>query len=236
MSNGETGQISTITRAEVRVVAGRHPFEIAHTDAIQRHWLDQVGKNPSLFNGGFFLTTEVASGNGEFSATYQQTDYASFLFWRDHPRLQAEYCHVFPVALITGDDNRVIYGRMAKHTAGSGKIYPPAGSIGPEDVVNGMVDLVGNMIREVREETGLVLSTDQAADCWIKIELPGFVALLKRFHLPHSSEEVSAQIRANLPSLAEQELDQVYTFGPGEVHPDMTEFFRIFQQRAESRL
>jgi len=59
-------------------------------------------------------------------------------------------------------DGAIIAVRMSEHTANPGQVYCAAGSLDEGDVVEGRCDLLGNMLREVREETGLELSADDA--------------------------------------------------------------------------
>ena len=52
--------------------------------------------------------------------------------------------------------------RMAAHTVNAGRVYFAAGSFEPSDFRDGLVDADGNMVREVREETGLDIAGARA--------------------------------------------------------------------------
>jgi 8-oxo-dGTP pyrophosphatase MutT (NUDIX family) len=227
-------RITRIGRVEVRLAPGRHPIEEDYGAEIEAYWQHRIQEKPEMFDGPFFLTTSKDIGIDAFTGIYQQTNFSAFLYWRSRPDLWEQYSHVFSIGLITCSDNRVIFGRMAPHTASAGKIYPPAGSIGPEDIVGGLVDFHGNIKREVAEETGLSLSDEMAEDHWTAVELPGLTALLKRFYHPYTSSEIIERINQSLPELDERELDGIFAFGPGEVHAEMSDIFRVFQLHGSS--
>ena len=56
---------------------------------------------------------------------------------------------------VRASDGAFLLGVMDAHTANAGKIYFPAGIADRSDVVGETVDLAGNVMREVAEETGL---------------------------------------------------------------------------------
>ena len=86
---------------------------------------------------------------------FLQTDFASFLAWRDWGFPEAGVTNCFSMGALRTSDGAWLMGVMAPHTAGAGKIYFPAGTPDPGDIVDGRVDLAGSVIREVAEETGL---------------------------------------------------------------------------------
>jgi 8-oxo-dGTP pyrophosphatase MutT (NUDIX family) len=129
-------------------------FAERHADAIAAHWERVIPHNQRLWNGPQFLFTDVSCEGGVLSATGHRTDYATFLYWRDHDR-DGSAVHVTGSSLPVTADGAIVAARMAAHTSNAGKHYFPAGSLDPDDVKDGRIDITANIRREMAEETGL---------------------------------------------------------------------------------
>ena len=86
--------------------------------------------------------------------TAHRTDYATFLYWRDHRR-DGSAVHITGSSLPVTADGALLAARMAAHTSNAGKLYFPAGSLDPADMAGDRIDITANIRRELAEETGL---------------------------------------------------------------------------------
>lgn len=219
-----------IQNIEARIEPGMHLLDRLYADKIADHWKKEVGKNPHLFNGEFYLSIGYGIKNGRFIVTQRRTCYATFLYWYRNKVAMPGVANVFSIAAMVCNDDKIIVGQMADHTINGGKLFLPAGSISDDDRVGTSLDYEGCMVREVAEETGIVLEAHQGEPCYMMIEMEGMIALIKRYHLPQTSETLIKQIRSNLPHLPEQELTDVCAFSPGELDERMPDFLREFQK------
>ena len=80
---------------------------------------------------------------------------ASFIAWRDWGFPDRAVRNCFAAGAIRASDGAFVLGVMGPQTANAGKIYFPAGTPDPGDVVGQEVDLAGSVRREIAEETGL---------------------------------------------------------------------------------
>ncbi|MFO1091017.1 MAG: NUDIX hydrolase [Hyphomicrobiales bacterium] len=124
---------------------------------IDRHWEALLQTKPWLWNGRVLLTLEaVIDDAAVLRATLAETDFASFVAWRDWGWPDRGVRNTFGSPIILSSDRALLYGRMGAGTANAGKVYPPGGSLEPGDVLpDGSVDVHGSIVRELAEETGL---------------------------------------------------------------------------------
>ena len=127
---------------------------------------------------------------------YLETDFASFIAWRDWDfpdgavsTTRSARCVVSMAASV---------GVMGAHTANAGKIYFPAGTPDPDDVVGERVDLAGNIWRELAEETGLAGADVVAEAGWLCVLAGPRIALVKILRARETAEALRARIRAHL--------------------------------------
>ena len=90
----------------------------------------------------------------------------------------------FAMGALRGNDGGFVLGEMAPHTANAGKIYFPAGTPDPTDVTSGTVDLVGSVMREVFEETGLTSADFVPEPGWVTVLAGPRIAHMKVLTAP----------------------------------------------------
>lgn len=129
-------------------------FATRNRDAIAAHWQRAIPQNQRLWNGPQFLFTDVVCAGGVLSGIGHRTDFSTFLYWRDHAR-DGSAVHIAGTSVPVTTDGALLVVRMAAHTANAGKLYFPAGSLDPDDVSDGAIDITTNIGREMAEETGL---------------------------------------------------------------------------------
>jgi 8-oxo-dGTP pyrophosphatase MutT (NUDIX family) len=94
--------------------------------------------------------------NRRLIGRFFETDFASFVAWRDWGWPDRSIFNCFGSAVILSSDGAVLMGRMSARTLNAGKVYPPGGSLEPRDLLgNGEIDVLGSIARELKEETGL---------------------------------------------------------------------------------
>lgn len=224
----EENTIVPIEDVVVRVVDGPLRYETGNRDMIERTWEEEHARNPHLFNGPFYLAETAELGKGIFRAAFQRTQYATLLHWRKDSS-QLRPWHIFGVGVIVSADNCLIAGRMAQRNAVAGRIYFPAGSIDDNDVVDGMVDYDGNMLREVAEETGFDLAEARRDATLQLVTANRSVALFRRFFFDRGADEIVASIRSHIASDAEAELDDVIVVsGAGQMGDATPSYVRAF--------
>ncbi len=108
-----------------------------------------------MWNGRVLLGRNPVFSGDRFSAAYFETDFASFLAWRDWGFPDAAVFNGFGMGALRCADGAFVLGEMGPHTANAGRIYFPSGTPDLDDIRDGMVDISGSVTRELEEETGL---------------------------------------------------------------------------------
>jgi 8-oxo-dGTP pyrophosphatase MutT (NUDIX family) len=183
---------------------------------------------PQLWNGRVLLLRDFEISDATLQGTLFETDYASFIAWRDWGFPDRDVRACFAMGALLSCDGAFVLGVMNAHTAGAGGIYFPSGMLEPRDVVSGRVDFDRNVRREIAEETGL--SVDGiAADSWRVVLAQQRVALIKVFRFHKSAEDMRASILDHLRNEAEPELSDVHIVrAPSDFKPGMLSFVRAF--------
>ena len=99
---------------------------------------------------------------------------------------------------------------MADHTANPGKVYFPAGTPDPDDVLaDGTVDLAGSVLRELEEETGIRGDEVEATDRWIATFAGARTALMREVRAPLPADAIRARVRRFLARETRPELSDI---------------------------
>jgi 8-oxo-dGTP pyrophosphatase MutT (NUDIX family) len=176
--------------------------------AIDAHFAKAVERQPLLWNGRVLLLHRYQIEEGLFRGTYFETDFASFLAWRDFGFPDASTANCFAMAALRSGDGAYLLGRMAAHTANAGKIYFPSGTPDPSDLRNGVVDLERSVLRELAEETGLEF---------------GDVTLGQRWHVVIDGTRIAMMRPSVSRSLAEQLKNQIRVYLQLQRNPEFTD-------------
>lgn len=198
-----------IKSLDLHLRSGIWAFADAEKARIRDHWRKLVDANPKIWNGDVLICTDVALKDGGFTGDFLKTDYASFVAWRDWGWPDKSVCNVFGSAAVLSADRCVLYGRMAGHTLNAGKVYPPGGSLEMKDVTaDGRIDVMGSIIRELEEETGLKAADAEKGEL-LAIFDERRVSVAQVFHFADPAEALAARIRHYLRSGHEDELSDV---------------------------
>ena len=158
--------IHRVTRLDLAFEPWRWPFAEARRGEIDAHFEACRIKTPQLWNGRILLARNPTFIADCFRAQYFETDFASFLAWRDWGFPDVTVFNGFGMGALRGCDGGFVLGEMAAHTANAGKIYFPSGTPDLNDLKSGKVDIEGSVTREVAEETGLTGSDYRQAAYW----------------------------------------------------------------------
>lgn len=184
-----------IDQIDVRLDHHQHPFERQYAAEIAENWQAEVATNPALFNGRVLLHTSLGLVGKRLVGACNEVDYSTLMYWRrNRSSMAAE--HAFANSVLISKDNALIVIRMGKHTASPNLVTFAAGSFEAEDLVDGRVDVDANMIREVREETGILLSSSQRESGYLLFSNNGATAIMRRYWLDDTAENVAQMIDA----------------------------------------
>lgn len=217
------GVVTPFQTIDVRLSEDRHPFEVANKDAIVANWAAEHAANPALFNGVMVLLSGLSLRDGRLTGLCHPVQYATMLFWRKNKGV-AGIEHVFAFPALVSRDNALVAIRMGRHTANAGKVYFAAGSFEPEDFVDGQVDAAGNMVREVREETGLDISAVRTDPQYHVYSVNHATVLFRRYWLDDDADAIAARIERHVAAEAEPEIEGPVVIRAGDAVPaGMTE-------------
>ena len=175
------------------------------------------------------LLHEHAIADRALTGSYFETDFASFLAWRDWGFPDPSTHNAFPQPALLSADGAFLLGVMGDHTANPGHIYFPSGTPDPADVHGDRVDIGASLRRELREETGL-----DAGDFIVD---PGWTAVfdgprIALFRIVRSAEPAALfrqRILANFASVADPELADIRIVrSPVDYDPNMTGYVTAY--------
>src|SRR5690242_18898363 len=143
--------IHRVTALDLKVAPWDWPFAILRRDEIAAHFAERQREKPGLWNGRVLLGRNPRFTDGLFEASYFETDFASLLAWRDWGFPDRTAFNGFGMGALRAADGAFVLGEMAEHTSNAGRIYFPAGTPDPGDVVDGELDIAGSVAREIEE-------------------------------------------------------------------------------------
>lgn len=202
--------IHRVTTLDLAVEAWPWPFARERRAEIDAHFAAEQRKNPALWNGRILLGRNPAFEGERFGAGYFETDFASFLAWRDWGFPDTKVFNGFGVGALLSSDGAFALGEMAQQTANAGRIYFPSGMPDLDDVRNGAVDIAGNVARELQEETGLTPADYQDEARWHCFHNGPVVAMVKVLRVDMPGAALRARIVGNLALQQSPELSDIH--------------------------
>ena len=179
--------------------------------------------------GRVVLASHYSIADRSLAGACFETDFASFLAWRDWNFPDAEAVNVFAMGALRSRDGAFLLGVMGPHTANAGRIYFPAGTPEPDDVADGTLDLAGNVVREVAEETGLAADDYVATPGWHAIPAGRRLALMKVLEADAPARDLQERMRAHIADDKHPELADIRIVrGPADFDPMMPRFVTAF--------
>jgi 8-oxo-dGTP pyrophosphatase MutT (NUDIX family) len=201
--------IQPISGVDLRLTGGSWDFAEAEKTQIAAHWQKLAEDNPRIWNGGVLICHHAELVDGIFHGRFLTSDYAGFVAWRDWGNPGPPVYNAFGSAVVRSRDGALLYGRMAQHTLNAGRIYPPGGSLEPDDVLaDGSVDVMGSIIRELKEETGLEAADAKDGGLLLLHDGPR-IAIAQIYDFDLDATALAAKANAYLATQHEDELDGV---------------------------
>ena len=147
--------IHRVTSLDLPVETWSWPFAEARRAEISAHFAEKQRDKPKMWNGRVLLGRNPVFAGERLSASYFETDFASFLAWRDWGFPDKDVFNGFGMGALRCADGAFVLGEMGQHTSNAGRIYFPSGTPDLDDISDGAVDISGSVARELEEETGL---------------------------------------------------------------------------------
>ena len=177
------------------------------------------------------------------TGAYLETDFASFLAWRDWGFPDRSMRNAFPQAALRAADGAFLLGVMGDHTSNAGAIYFPSGTPDLNDVDGDRVDIDAGLERELTEETGLDADDFTVAPGWTAVFDGPRIALFRVMRSPEPAAAIRRRILANFASVADPELADIrIVHSPADYDPHMTGYVTAYlndvwrRQAADTRL
>ena len=101
------------------------------------HFAEQQREKPKMWNGRVLLGRNPVFAGDRFSASYFETDFASFLAWRDWGFPDKDVFNGFGMGALRCADGAFVLGEMGQHTSNAGRIYFPSGTPDLDDIRDG---------------------------------------------------------------------------------------------------
>jgi 8-oxo-dGTP pyrophosphatase MutT (NUDIX family) len=222
-------EVVPVERLELRFAPRPWPFAKERRADIDAYFAHLRGRKPDLWNGRMLLLHEWALADGLLRGAFLETDFASYIAWRDWGFPDAAVTNCFAQGALRAADGAFLLGVMGAHTAGAGSIYFPSGTPDPDDVNGGMVDLDGSVVRELGEETGLTLDDVAVAPGWHAVLTGPRIALMKPLQAAVPAAELRGRILRHLAGEAVPELADIRIVrGPADLDPRMPAFIAAF--------
>jgi hypothetical protein len=221
--------IVPIDRIEVGFAPFGWAFAETRRDGIAAHFATRRQATPQLWNGRVLLMRGFAIADGTLRGTYFETGFADFLAWRDWDFPDPGIVNCFPMGALRASDGAWLMGVMSNSTANPGRIYFAAGTPDRHDVRGDTVDLVGNILREIREETGLTAPDLMVAPGWHAVVDGQRVAMMKPVEVPFPAQEARMRMLRHLESEAEPELSDIRIVrSASDLDPEMPRFITAY--------
>ncbi|HLL27031.1 MAG TPA: NUDIX hydrolase [Xanthobacteraceae bacterium] len=223
-------RVVAVERLDLRYEPRAWPWAEENRARIDRHFAKARAERPALWNGRVLILHRFAIEAATFRGAYLETDFASFLTWRDEGFADPSVKNCFAAGALRAADGAFLLGRMAKHTANAGKIYFPAGTPDPSDVrPDGAVDLAASVLRELTEETGISAGEIAPAPGWRAVIAGARIALMRPLRSSEPAEKLVARIRAFIAREKQAELEDIVVIrSPADFLPAMPDFVRAY--------
>ncbi len=223
-------EIVALDRVEITCEAWPWRFALERRAEIDRHFAQILRERSGVWNGRILLLNRYAIRACTLRGACFETDYASLCAWREWEFPDRSAYNVFAAAALRGTDGGFLVGQMAPGTANAGMLYFPCGTPEPDDVAaGGVLDLEGNLARELLEETGLPIGPCRCEPGWTMVRDGCYLALLKVVTAPQTAEELRACILQYIAGEKRPEFADIRILrSAADFRPAMPRFVRAY--------
>jgi len=190
--------IHRVATLDLTLVPWTWPFAAENSADVAANFAAQQAKKPSLFNGRVLLMREPQVIGQRLTATYFESDFATYLMWRDFGFPGEGVFAGFGMGALRDAEGIFVMGEMSPHTANAGRVYFPSGTPDPSDLVGDRVDIEGSIVREVGEETGLTPADYTARPEFLCVIAKPAVAIVQVLDLTTSAVAAKQTILDNI--------------------------------------
>ncbi len=221
--------IIPLSRLDLRFEPAPWPFANERRAGIDAHFAELRAEKPEMWNGRVLLLHRGEIADGVLSGAYLETDFASFIAWRDWDFPDKSVRNCFAMAALRSSDGAFLLGVMGSHTATAGQIYFPAGTPDLNDINGDTVDLERGVMRELIEETGLGAAETTPEAGWTATLLGQRLALMKVVQARENAAALRERIRAFLATQTQPELSDIHVVrGLGDLRSTMPAYVAAF--------
>jgi 8-oxo-dGTP pyrophosphatase MutT (NUDIX family) len=229
MSGTRTTVIHRVTAHDLPVQPFAWPFAEARRAEIAAHFAGQQRERPALWNGRVLLGRNPVFSGDRLTASYFETDFASFLSWRDWGFPDPGVFNGFGMGALCCADGAFVLGEMGQHTSNAGRIYFPSGTPDLDDVGDGALDISGSVARELEEETGLAPGDYESDPHWHCVYTGPALAMIRLLRVDMPGEALRERIEANLAAQDQPELSGIHLVrSVRDLSPAMPRFVTAF--------
>jgi 8-oxo-dGTP pyrophosphatase MutT (NUDIX family) len=217
-------RVIRIEKLDLRFEPRPWTFALERRLEIDAHF-EELKKSKPVWNGRVLVMFEHAIDGSILRGSYLETDFASFVAWRDWGFPDKSMRNCFAPAMLQGSDGGYVLGVMGQHTANAGQVYFPCGTPDPSDIREGRVDLESSARRELFEETGISADNLEVDAGWFAVLAGPRIAVMKPMRARESSEALRRRIRDHIAQDKKAELADVHIVrSPADFRPGMAPF------------
>ncbi len=182
---------------------------------VEAHWDEMRRHHPHFFRGPVLSLNSVQRCQEGWFLTTQFTDFAHYLYSREHLGLADPYRVrvVFAAALVVSSDRQLLAGVMGANTARPHWLQSIGGAATWDDVEDGWLHPAQSAAKEFREETGIAVEELSLAKepeiLGCTVDHNGSVAIGVGYLSRLSTRELLAAIDQTWPERSDPELDRV---------------------------
>ena len=222
-------EIRVVDRIDLVVAPRPWAFAEQRRADITAHFAERRRKTPELWNGRILMLGEWQTQGTTWHGTCFEAAFADFVAWHDWGYPDRTVASCFGMGALRGADGAFLLGVMAAHTFNAGRIYFPAGTPDPSDVVDGRLDLAGSVLREVAEETGLGTDDFAVAPGWGAVLAGANIAMMRILTAHQPAVVLRERILAHLARERQPELADIRIVrAPCDLDPMMPDFVAAY--------